>query len=94
MYLQRITGNWSSSSTWQTQPSVDVASQIPIPHTSLSFLDLTDIDVTTMVGAMRATNNYGFMIRLQNEAIYNGRNFSSSRYPDATKRPKLVITYQ
>lgn len=94
MYLQRITGNWNSSSKWSTQPSVDAASQISIPHTNLTDLDLIDLNVTSMINTMHTTNNYGFMIRLQNESIYNGRNFSSSRHTDSTKRPKLEITYK
>ncbi len=95
MYLERNTSNWTSSAvTWQTQPTSDVASQISIPHTSLNFLDLPDIDVKNMVASMVSTNNYGFKIRLQNEVAYTIRNFASSRYSDATKRPKLVVTYQ
>jgi hypothetical protein len=94
MFLERNTSSWTSAVTWQTQPSSDVATQISIPHTSLSFLDLTDIDVKTMVATMVSTNNYGFKIRLQNEVIYTIRDFASSRYSDPTKRPKLVVTYQ
>jgi hypothetical protein len=94
MYLERNTSNWNATVTWQTQPSSDTASQIFIPHTSLNFLDLIDIDVKNMVATMVSTNNYGFKIRLQNEVIYTIRNFSSSRYSDSTKHPKLVIVYQ
>lgn len=96
LYLSRITGNWTAPTmNWFTQPSVSTTDQISIPHTSQSFLDLTDIDVKNQVAAMvSGNNNYGFMIRLQNETIYNIRNFCSSRYSDASKHPKLVITYQ
>lgn len=95
LYLNRITGNWTASSmNWFTQPSVSTTDQISLPHTSQSFLDLTDIDVKNQVAAMVSGSNFGFMIRLQNETIYNIRNFCSSRYSDASKHPKLVITYQ
>jgi hypothetical protein len=95
MFINRITSTWSSATTnWNNQPSVASVDQISIPHTSQSFLDLVDVDVKNMVAAMVSTNNYGFMIRLQNEVIYNSRIFCSSKYSDATKHPKLVITYQ
>jgi len=94
MYLQRISSNWSGASTWSNQPTVDATTQVSIPHTDLKFLDVVDVDVTGLVNTMHTTTNYGFMIRLQNETIYTIRNFCSSRYPDATKHPKLVVTYQ
>jgi hypothetical protein len=94
MLLQRITSSWTSSVKWQNQPSTDASSQIVIPHTNQSFLDVTDIDVTNMVKTMIQSGNYGFMIRLQNEVAYNTRIFVSSRYSDATKHPKLVLQYQ
>lgn len=68
--------------------------QILIPHTGLSFLDLTDIDVTELVTRMHTINNHGFKISLQNEVIYNIRQFASSKHPDAGKHPKLVIVYE
>lgn len=95
LYLERVTANWNPATvTWQNQPATDLASQVTIPHTNLSFFDLIDIDVRTLVAPMAATNNYGFKIRLQNEVIYNIRLFSSSRFADPAKHPKLVITYQ
>lgn len=95
LYLERVTANWTPGVvTWQTQPGTDFGSQIAIPHTNQSFLDLIDIDVKNLVIPMATVANYGFKIRLQNEVIYNIRVFSSSRFADASKHPKLVITYQ
>jgi hypothetical protein len=93
MLLQRVTTNWSSSVTWQSQPSTDAATQIVIPHTTQSFLNLVDIDVTNLVKDMQIYGNYGFMIKLQNEQVYNSRIFCSSRHADVTKHPKIVIQY-
>jgi hypothetical protein len=93
-YIQRCTTNWTNTSTWATQPSIETASQILIPHTSSAFLDVTDVDVKNMVSTMVAGNNYGFKIALQSESIYTIRQFCSSRYSDASKHPKLVVTYQ
>ena len=95
MYIQRITSAWSvATTTWATQPGTTTTDQIVIPHTNLTDLDLIDMDVKNLVSAMVTSNNYGFMMRLQNETIYNSRQFCSSLYSDASKRPKLVVVYQ
>jgi hypothetical protein len=93
LFLQRVTSNWDSTVRFPNQPSIDVSTEISIPSTTQSFLDLTDIDVTSMVQTMVASGNYGFMFRLQNEVFYTSRQFASSKYPDPTKHPKLVIEY-
>ena len=93
MYVERITSTWNSTLSWPNQPLGDVGTQVSIPHTNQSTLDLVDINVSSLVTPMIA-NNYGFKIRLQNETIYNLRNFCSSKHANTAKRPKLVITYQ
>jgi hypothetical protein len=96
MLIQRVVSPWIASSVkWNNQPGTTTVGQITIPHTSQSFLDLIDVNVTDLVKAMVNNNsNYGFMIRLQTEAIYNSRIFASSFYYDASKHPKIVIQYQ
>ena len=95
MYIQRIVSSWTPSTTnWTNQPSTTTSDQVLIAHTSQSLLDLTDVDVKNLVVTMQSSSNYGFMIRLQNESIYNIRDFCSSTYSDASKHPKLVVTYQ
>ncbi len=95
MYIRRITGNWSGNTvTWQTQPATTTTDQLLIPHTSQSFLDLTDLDVKTLIDAMRTSGNYGFMMILQNETAYTIRQFCSSNHSNTAKHPKLVIVYQ
>lgn len=95
MYISRITGPWTAAGmNWFTQPPVSTTDQVSIAHTNVSLLDLVDVDVKNQVQAMVSGNNYGFMVRLQNEVIYNIRDFCGSRYTDASKHPKLVIIYQ
>lgn len=95
LYIERNISSWDPATvTWQTQPSTDFASQVVIPHTTQSFLDLIDVDVRNLVAPMVSSANYGFKVRLQNENAYTLRLFASSRYTDASKHPKLVITYQ
>jgi len=95
MFIRRITNSWDPPTTnWANKPSTTATDQVSIPHTSQSFLDLIDIDVKNLVVDMQNSGNYGFMIMLQNDVIYNIRDFCSSTNADATKHPKLVITYQ
>ena len=96
MFIQKITTSWDAATVnWIHQPATSNTNQISIPSTTLPTLDLIDIDVTKLVNDMVTNNsNYGFMIRLQNEILYNSRIFCSSKYPDATKHPKLVVVYQ
>ena len=96
MILQRVTADWSPSTvTWFNQPGGTSQDQISIPHTTSSSLDL-NIDVKNLVSTMVAGNsNYGFLIRLQNEVVYNSRIFVSSYNTTYTsKHPKLVIIYK
>jgi hypothetical protein len=95
MLIQQVVTNWTASTVkWVNQPSTTTANQILIAHTTQPFLDLADIDVKPMVQNMVAGNaNYGFMIRLQTETMYNSRIFGSSFYTDAAKHPKLVVEY-
>jgi hypothetical protein len=96
MLVQQIVTNWSPLTTnWFNQPVASATNQVVVPTTTQSTLDL-NLDVTSMVASMVNGNaNYGFFLRLQNEAIYNSRIFVSSyntTYP--AKRPKLVVVYQ
>jgi hypothetical protein len=95
MLIRRITNSWVPASTfWLNQPSTTSTDQVVIPHTSQSTLDLVDVDVKNMVATMVSSGNYGFMIQLQNEVIYNMRNFCSSTHAQTAKHPKLVVVYR
>lgn len=93
--VQQVIANWiPGSTTWFNQPAVTTSNQVVVPHTSQSVLDL-DLNVKDMVSSMVSTNNYGFLMKLQNETFYNSRIFVSSyNTVYVTKRPKLVVVYQ
>ena len=93
MYIQRVSTSWTPTVTWQNQPSSVTASQVFVPSTTQSRLDLIDLDVTNLVRDMQQFGNFGFMIKLQNEVIYNSRIFCSSKHSDASRHPKLIIQY-
>ena len=95
MLIQRVTSPWTVSSLkWNNKPSTTSTGQVIVPHTALPSLDLLNVDVKSMVAAMVESNNYGFAMKLQNEALYNSRIFCSSRHSDASKHPKLVVEYR
>ncbi len=95
LYIRKVIQGWNPVGlTWQTQPATSATGQISIPHSNQQFLDLVDIDVRNLIAEMHAGSNNGFMIMLQNETIYNIRNFCSSRHANTAKHPKLIITYQ
>lgn len=96
MYVQQVTSNWSPGTvTWANQPAGSTANQISVAHTTQSNLDL-NLDVTNMVSSMVSGNqNYGFLVKLQNEVTYNSRIFVASRNTaQPAKHPKLVVVYK
>jgi hypothetical protein len=96
MFVQQVTANWSpGTTTWFNQPATTTTNQISLATTSQSVLDL-NLDVTAMVSSMVSGNaNYGFLMKLQNESVYNSRIFvSSNNTIHTTKFPKLVVVYK
>ncbi len=90
-FIQRIIQPWSPDVDWNNQPATTTALQATVPHTSQQNLDIV-ADVTSIVKQMvENSQNYGFMLKLENETPYTVRQFYSSFYTDPTKRPKLVI---
>jgi hypothetical protein len=94
-FIQQVTANWTpGTANWSNQPATTTANQILVPHTAQSMLDL-NIDVKAMVSSMVATNNYGFLMKLQNENYYTSRIFVGSRSPNLqAKYPKLVVVFE
>ncbi len=93
-YIQRISSAWNTTggTSWNNLPTVDTTSQVYVPTTASSFLDV-NIDVTNLFNTMLTKGNYGFEMRLVNEVTYNSRIFCSSSYSDSTRRPYLVVNY-
>jgi hypothetical protein len=94
-YIQRVTSNWNTASiTWNNQPATVTTNQTIIPQSTSSFQNDIDLDVTSLVRDMQTNGNNGFAIRLQNEVIYNVRQYASSFDNNSSIHPRLVITYQ
>lgn len=94
--IQRVTSAWIPSQVnWSKQPATTTTGQVELPSTTKPFLDIPDIDVTSLIGEIVSSNqNYGFMLRMKNEVMYTSRIFCSSKFTDASKHPKLVVIYK
>jgi hypothetical protein len=93
-YIERITSNWvlPNPFTWNSPPTATSSDEAVIPQ-STSATENVAISVTALVSDMQTYGNNGFFIILQNEQVYNTRQFASSFASDPTIHPKLVITY-
>ncbi|RYE36859.1 MAG: DNRLRE domain-containing protein, partial [Sphingobacteriales bacterium] len=93
MYVERVLSAWSSGTLWQNQPATSSNNRVYVSHSTDPHDDLIDMDVTLMAREM-LQNNYGFMIRLEDESLYNSRIYCSSNHTEIAKHPKLVVIYQ
>ena len=93
-FVRRITSAWTAPSpfTWNNPPAFSTQNESAIPQSVGSF-DNNEINVTGMVKDMIQNGNYGFYFGLNSEVIYNVRQYVSSFNSDASKHPKLVVSY-
>jgi len=95
-YLMRVTSDWSESNvTWDNQPTTTSQDQVVFPASLNDTQDYLDLDVTALVQQMvdDPSQNFGFMLQLQNESYYRSLLFASSDHADPLLHPKLEITY-
>jgi hypothetical protein len=95
--VQRISSEWTESTVnWANQPSVATEGQVELAASNSTWnFNHTDVDVTTLVKAMRSGGtSYGFMLRFVTESFYRSLVLGSSENSDPTKRPKLTVTYK
>jgi hypothetical protein len=96
-FLMRVTENWNYTSVnWDNQPATTIENQIELSQSSSPTQDYLQVDVLEMINIMRNTpnNNFGFMIKLENEVFYNNMIFASSDFTDANKHPSIEICYE
>jgi len=93
--LYKISQPWDENSvTWNNQPAITRSDSVIVAK-SASVNQSYGIDVTRLVQGMinTPTNNYGFMLKLEQEFPYRLVILTSSDYSDVGKRPKLVVYY-
>ncbi|PHS08600.1 MAG: hypothetical protein COA88_06450 [Kordia sp.] len=96
--LQRVTSSWEEDTvTWNSQPITTVDDEVVLVNSTMNVQNYLDIDVTNMTSYMIAnpSNNYGFMLRLEDETNTSTRRmlFASSDNADSDLHPKVVIEY-
>jgi len=96
-YIQRIISPWHQNTvTWNTQPTTTTQNQVLVPKVASPDPDFPTIDVTNLVRDMMndKDGSYGFLIKFQVEQPYKVILFASSKHPDKSIRPKLVVHYK
>jgi hypothetical protein len=94
--IYRINEEWDESTvTWNSQPSSTNLDSVSVAKSNSINQDYTDIDVTALVQDMinNPSQNYGFMLKLNDEFPYKLVILASSDYPESSKRPRLEIYY-
>ena len=95
--LKKITSDWDEQTvTWNTMPSTTDVNQVLLETSTSDNQDYLDIDILNFVNEWYAnsTTNYGMMLKIIDESLYNSMKFCSSDYSDSELRPKLVINYK
>lgn len=96
MRASRITGSWSNSVTWDTQPTVSSTDyRVDAFNTSTTGAKTLSWDVTTLVQSFaNGSANLGFLLRRDPESVVNGYFiFNASENTGAGAKPTLVINY-
>lgn len=93
-YLMRVTSPWSESTvTWNSQPTTTSVNQIQIAGSSSTAQNYT-LNVQGLVQDMITNQNYGFMLKMQDEVnYYKSLMFASSDNSNTSKCPVLTLTY-
>jgi Secretion system C-terminal sorting domain len=94
--LQRVTAPWSEAAcNWNNQPTSTTTGEVFVAPTTTPSEDRPDIDVTAAVQDMvnNPGQNFGWMLRVNDETGYRRMVFASSDHPDGTLHPKLVVDY-
>jgi hypothetical protein len=94
--IYKITQPWNENSVnWNNQPQFTTTNKVSVSKSISSTQSYIDIDVTVLVKDMinYPNESYGFMLKLDEEFPYKLVILASSDYPEAAKRPKLVVYY-
>jgi hypothetical protein len=96
-YLKKITSAWSESAvTWNSVPSTDTTNEVFLPKSTAINEDYPNIDITHFVQEWydKPSSNFGLMLELIDNSLYNSMKFFSSDYSDTTKTPKIVVCFK
>ena len=92
--LNRITQNWTETSAVWYYFQYTTTGSINVPAATSTYQDY-QVDISSMVQSWvnNTFTNNGLLLKLNNETSGGALKFGSREYTNASKRPKLVITY-
>jgi len=96
-FIERITEPWNENTvTWNNRPNYTSINAVSLPASTSPFQDYLNIDVKNLVEDMIVSidSSNGFLLRLQNEVVYNLLSFSSKDNGNPNKIPTLTISYE
>lgn len=94
--LSMVNAAWSENTiTWANQPGITTTNQVSLPASTSSNQDYLNINILGMVTAWvsNPSANHGVRLALITESTFRSLIFASGDHPNASKRPRLVITY-
>lgn len=94
--VQGITQDWNASTiTFNMQPTSISRMQDTIPRSTTQWNYDAAVNVTEIVQyqVSHPQSNFGFELKEMVESEFRCMGFCSTKYPDSTKRPLLVIKY-
>ncbi|WP_260472071.1 DNRLRE domain-containing protein [Bacillus canaveralius] len=90
--LYRVTSDWPSATTWNTQPSTAATKESTATSATYNAYWSWDISKLAKDWYNGIQANYGFMLKQQNEATSPYRSFNSVN--SGTNTPRLSINYR
>lgn len=93
--LQRVTNSWNASTvTWNSQPSVTTTNQAILPASSSGNQNY-EVDITEIAQFHfeNPSENYGMLLRLEDETPNRVMMFASEVNTNASLRPFLTVQY-
>ncbi len=97
LLVQRIIEPWAEDLVyWDNQPETTEIHEVVLPSTHFEKQQFLNIDVTEMVNDIFADNNYGFLLRLEDESYDKPTRslvFGSSDHEDPDLWPKLELFF-
>ncbi|MCF0075718.1 DNRLRE domain-containing protein, partial [Dyadobacter sp. CY261] len=97
IWVKRVTSPWQETGVnWDNKPSVSPSNWVSLGPPSSQWNFNASVSVAQLVQDMvnlPASSRYGFALELKDEARYRSMVFASKDASDASRRPKLTITY-
>ncbi|MEZ4909564.1 MAG: DNRLRE domain-containing protein [Saprospiraceae bacterium] len=93
-FIQKIVEPWEEYQvTWDNQPNTTKLNEVILPKSTFPLQDYTNINILPLIKDIIENENYGFMLRLDDESPKNVLLLCSSDHPIIEKHPNLEICY-